>query len=90
MSFRYRLALFLIVTLAAVQGFTAICAYTYLRASLVDKAKRELVDATNMFMRQLDILSERVTGDVEILSLDYALEFFDGNRYAHHLAVRWR
>jgi hypothetical protein len=24
------------------------------------------------------------------LSLDYALEFFDGNRYAHHLAVRWR
>ena len=73
MSFRYRLALFLIVTLAAVQGFTAICAYTYLRASLVDKAKRELVDATNMFMRQLDILSERVTGDVEILSLDYAL-----------------
>jgi len=73
MGFRYRLALFLVVTLAAVQALTALCAYTYLRASLVDKAKRELVDATNMFMRQLDILSERVTGDVEILSLDYAL-----------------
>jgi signal transduction histidine kinase len=73
MNFRYRLALFLIVTLAAIQALTAICAYTYLRASLVDKAKRELVDATGNFMRQLDILSQRATGDVEILSLDYAL-----------------
>ena len=73
MSFRYRLALFLIVTLAAIQALTAICAYTYLRASLVDKAKQELVDATGNFMRQLDILSQRASGDVEILSLDYAL-----------------
>jgi hypothetical protein len=24
------------------------------------------------------------------LALDYALEFFDGNRYAHHVSVRWR
>ena len=73
MSFRYRLALFLVVTLTAIQAATAICAYTYLRASLVDKAKHELVDATGNFMRQLDTLSQRVAGDVEILSLDYAL-----------------
>jgi hypothetical protein len=24
------------------------------------------------------------------LVLDYALEFFEGNRYAHHLSIRWR
>jgi hypothetical protein len=30
------------------------------------------------------------TLNADRLSLDYALEFFDGNRYAHHLAVRWR
>jgi hypothetical protein len=30
------------------------------------------------------------TLNADRLSLDYALEFFDGNRYAHHIAVRWR
>jgi len=40
---------------------------------LVEGAKRELVAATGKFTHQLDILSERVTSDVEILSLDYAL-----------------
>jgi signal transduction histidine kinase len=73
MSFRYRLVLFLVVALAAVQALTAISAYFYLRANLLDRAKRDLVAATGIFMRQLDILSERASSDVEILSLDYAL-----------------
>jgi len=73
MSFRLRLALFLVVMLAAVQVLTAVIAYTYLRANLVEGAKRELVAATNKFTHQLDVLSERVTSDVEVLSLDYAL-----------------
>jgi len=73
MSFRYRLALFLIVTLAAVQALTAISAYIYLRASLVERAKNDLVAATGKFTQELAILSERVSSDVEILSLDYAL-----------------
>lgn len=30
------------------------------------------------------------TLNADRLALDYALEFFDGNRYAHHLALRWR
>ena len=30
------------------------------------------------------------TLNADRLALDYALEFFDGNRYAHHLAIRWR
>jgi hypothetical protein len=30
------------------------------------------------------------TLNADRLSLDYALEFFEGNRYAHHISVRWR
>jgi len=30
------------------------------------------------------------TLNADRLQLDYALEFFEGNRYAHHLTVRWR
>ncbi len=73
MGFRHRLALFLVVTLAAVQILTALVAYTYLRHSLVEKAKADLSAATGVFTRQLGILSERVADDVEVLSLDYAL-----------------
>jgi hypothetical protein len=30
------------------------------------------------------------TLNADRLTFDYALEFFEGNRYAHHIAVRWR
>src|ERR1700761_7560482 len=73
MTFRQRLALFLVVTLAAVQVLTALVAYSYLRHSLVEKEKAELAAATQVFLRQLRVLSERVGDDVEVLSLDYAL-----------------
>jgi signal transduction histidine kinase len=73
MTFRQRLALFLVVTLAAVQVLTALVAYSYLRHSLVEKEKTELAAATHVFLRQLRVLSERVGDDVEVLSLDYAL-----------------
>lgn len=73
MSFRYRLALFLIATLTAVQALTALAAYTYLRVSVLNRTERELVAASGDFIRQLDVLSERVASDVEVLSLDYAL-----------------
>ena len=42
MSFRYRLALFLVVTLVAVQALTAAFAYLYLRHNLVERGKHEL------------------------------------------------
>ena len=42
MSFRYRLALFLVVTLVAVQALTAAFAYIYLRHNLVERGKRVL------------------------------------------------
>jgi signal transduction histidine kinase len=73
MSFRNRLALFLIVTLIAVQASTAIFAYAYLRQDLIERGKTELTQAMGVFQRQLDFLSERVTDGVNVLSLDYAL-----------------
>ena len=73
MGFRRRLVLFLVVTLAAVQFLTALVAYSYLRVSLIDQAKAQLTTATEVFQRQLSVLSERVADDVHVLSLDYAL-----------------
>jgi signal transduction histidine kinase len=73
MSFRHRLALFLAVTLVAVQLLTAVFAYAYLRHDLVERGKRELAAEMGVFTRQLDFLSERVADGVQVLSLDYAL-----------------
>lgn len=73
MSFRNRLALFLIATLIGVQVLTALFAYGIIRANLVEQGKRELRATASVFTRQLDVLSERVTDGVEVLSLDYAL-----------------
>src|SRR5688500_3285672 len=73
LSFRQRLALLFIVTLIVIQGLTAALAYGVVRANLVEQGKRRLEATTQVFMRQLNVLSERVSDDVEILSLDYAL-----------------
>ncbi|HSC18951.1 MAG TPA: ATP-binding protein [Rhizomicrobium sp.] len=73
MSFRTRLALFLAVTLVAVQALTAAVGYFYLRHNLVERGKRELAGEMGVFTRQLDFLSERVTDAVKVSSLDYAL-----------------
>jgi len=72
MSFRNRLALFLMVTLVCVQAATAIFAYSWLHAQLVEQGKRELVSAMQAFTRQLDFLSQRATDGVQVLALDYA------------------
>jgi signal transduction histidine kinase len=73
LSFRQRVALLFIITLIAVQGLTALFAYGVVRANLVEQGKDRLEATTQVFMRQLNVLSERVSDDVEILSLDYAL-----------------
>ncbi len=72
MSFRNRLALFLMVTLVCVQAATAIFAYTWLRSQLVEQGKRELSAAMQSFTRQLDFISQRATDGVQVLALDYA------------------
>ena len=73
MGFRYRLALFLVVTLVAVQSLTAAVAYFYLRHNLVARAKHDLTAEMRVFTYQLEFLSERVTDAVKVSSLDYAL-----------------
>ena len=73
MSYRNRLAIFLIVTLVAIQGLTAVFAYVYLRQDLLVRGTRELAAAMGVFTRQLDFLSERVADGVQVLSLDFAL-----------------
>jgi signal transduction histidine kinase len=73
MSFRQRLALFLIVTLIGVQGLTAILAYGVVRHNLIAQGEAELRASTEVFMRQLDLLSQSTSDDVAVLSFDYAL-----------------
>ncbi|HLY07182.1 MAG TPA: ATP-binding protein [Rhizomicrobium sp.] len=73
MSFRNRLALFLMATLVCVQAATALFAYTYLRGQIVERGKRELSAAMQAFMRQVDFLAQRSTEGVQVLALDYAL-----------------
>ena len=73
MSFRNRLALFLIAMLVIVQALTAVFTYSTIRSSLVERARIQLATATTVLMKQLDVLGQRVGDDVEVLSLDYAL-----------------
>lgn len=73
MSFRHRLAVFLVITLIAVQLITAFFAYGVLRQNAIAEGKRELTASANVFRRQLDVLSDRVGDEVNVLSLDYAL-----------------
>ncbi len=73
MSFRKRLALFLVAMLVIVQALTAVFTYGTIRSNLVERAKIQLATATNVLMKQLDVLGQRVGDDVEVLSLDYAL-----------------
>src|SRR4051812_10521793 len=73
MTFRKRLVLFLIVTLIGVQALTALFAYGVIRSNLVEQGRTQLTATAAVFMRQLNVLSERVSDDVEVLSLDYAL-----------------
>ncbi|HEX4158284.1 MAG TPA: ATP-binding protein [Rhizomicrobium sp.] len=73
MSFRNRLALFLMATLVCVQAATAIFAYAYLRQQVVEQGKRELSAAMQSLTRQIDFLSQRASDGVKVLALDYAL-----------------
>lgn len=73
MSFRKRLALFLVTTLIGVQGLTAALVYVVVRSNLINQAEQDLLAASSAFTRQLDLMSAGVTREVSILSLDYAL-----------------
>ena len=73
MGFRLRLALFFVATLVAVQLLTAGLFYEVTRRALVTEGERQLSANARSFVAQMDDISTRVAGNVEVLSLDYAL-----------------
>ena len=73
MGFRLRLALFFVATLVAVQLLTAALVYEVTRRALVTEGERQLTANAQAFVAQMDDISARIGGNVEVLSLDYAL-----------------
>src|ERR1051326_6865663 len=73
MGFRLRLASFLVATLALVQIVTATLVYEVTRRELVREGGRQLAVSARTFARQLEGVSVRVTDNVQMLVLDYAL-----------------
>ncbi len=73
MSFRLRLASFLVASLAILQILTAILVYEVTRRQLIVQGEQELVVASKAFARQLDDVSTRVADNVQVLTLDFAL-----------------
>ncbi|WP_204111294.1 bifunctional diguanylate cyclase/phosphodiesterase [Rhodanobacter sp. FDAARGOS 1247] len=73
MGFRLRLALFFVATLVTVQLLTAGLVYEVTRRALVTEGERQLTANAQAFVAQMDDISARIGGNVEVLSLDYAL-----------------
>ena len=73
LTFRNRLAGFLVLTLIVVQALTAVTVYSVTRQALIDQGKKQLAVAGDLFLQQLENLSQRVAEGVQILSLDFAL-----------------
>ncbi|MEI7038091.1 putative bifunctional diguanylate cyclase/phosphodiesterase [Fulvimonas yonginensis] len=72
-GFRLRLALLFVATLVTVQLLTAGLVYGVTRRSLVREGEHQLAINARAFVAQMDDLSARVAGTVEVLALDYAL-----------------
>jgi diguanylate cyclase (GGDEF)-like protein len=72
-SFRNRLAIFLILTLVVVQGATALIVYGVTRRALITQSETQLTSSLDLFFRQMNAVSQRVAESVQVLSLDYAL-----------------
>src|SRR5258706_3799534 len=73
MTFRVRLASFLVATLAILQILTAVLVYEVTRRQLIAQSEQQLVAAARAFERQLDDVSQRVADNVQVLTLDFAL-----------------
>lgn len=73
LGLRNRLALFLVATLAIVQGLTMITLYQVARSSLIATGKQQLSQSAAAFDHHLDTLTAHLAEDGKIMSLDYAL-----------------
>ena len=73
MKFRFRLASFFVAALVVVQGLTAGLAYQVTRSELIGEGQRQLGIAAEAFAHQLEDVSTRVAGSVQVLVQDFAL-----------------
>lgn len=73
MNFRFRLASFFVLALVVVQGLTAGLAYRVTRDALIGEGQRQLGVAADAFAHQLEDVSTRVAGSVQVLVQDFAL-----------------
>jgi len=73
LGLRNRLALFLVVTLVAVQLATAATVYGVARRVLIREGQDALEQSAELLDRQLEVLARRLAEGGKILSLDYAL-----------------
>ena len=73
MTFRLRLASFLVVSLALLQVLTAALVYEVTRRQIIGEGEHQLALAATAFSRRLDDVSARVADNVQVLTLDYAL-----------------
>jgi diguanylate cyclase (GGDEF)-like protein len=73
MTFRLRLASFLVASLAVLQIVTALLVYEVTRRQIIGEGEHQLALASTSFSRQLDDVSVRVADNVSVLTLDYAL-----------------
>jgi diguanylate cyclase (GGDEF)-like protein len=73
MSFRLRLMVFIVATLATIQIITAVLVYNSTRNASIASGRKTLSIAAEAFVQQLDDVSDRVSSTVQVLSLDFAL-----------------
>ncbi len=73
MTFRARLASFLVASLVILQLLTALLVYEVTRSQIIREGERQLTFAGATFSRQLNDVSARVANDVQVLTLDFAL-----------------
>lgn len=73
LSFRQRLGLLFVATLVIVQLLTAVLIYEVTRHALVSEGELQLGTQAHAFVSQMDDISERVAGNVEVISLEDGL-----------------
>ena len=73
MTFRARLSLFLLAILVLVQGITWAMVYSATRKASIAEGERQLSAAADAFIEQMEDVSSRIAGSVQVLSLDYPL-----------------
>jgi EAL domain-containing protein (putative c-di-GMP-specific phosphodiesterase class I)/GGDEF domain-containing protein len=70
---RNKLALFLVITLVTVQGLTGVVVYVTTRDILIENGKEQLRRSADLFLRQLDVRTQRIAEGAEILASDFPL-----------------